>query len=136
VNQDLTAVLQMPIQSVAITGLFASVCNIYSRPGDPDAFVNDEGQVDLTNLVSVDGLQNIQCMRAPLVDGRVNPNFTERQADSTHEYQLTHVLLDGYYPAIEKRFFAEVDGDFYEIRNAEPDSQKTMTRLALRTYQL
>lgn len=131
-NQDITLDLKLPVRLVAAAGLFSSTCNIFDPNQEPDEL----GQVDLTDMTPVDGLQGLDCMKAPLVDGKVNPSFSERNPDSFREFQLNHVLLAGYYPSIIKRYVAQIDGEFFEIRNAESDSQQTMTRMAVRSYSL
>lgn len=44
--------------------------------------------------------------------------------------------LNGYYPLILQQHLAQVDGVTFEIMAVEPDSQKQITRLAVRVYTL
>jgi len=44
--------------------------------------------------------------------------------------------LNGYYPLILQQYLAQVDGTTYEVMAVESDSQKQITRLAVRLYTL
>ena len=76
-----------------------------------------------------------------LNEGRVNPAYKISEVELIREFQLTHVLLNGFFPQITKNMVAQVTDPqgnvgLFDIRNAEPDSQAQMTRLACREYQI
>lgn len=132
-NQSIAVDLGYVVEAVANAGLYTSICDIYSTSQEPDAI----GQVNLSTLIPREGLQGIPCMNAPAnLGANAGHQYTERNPETIPTYNLRHVSLKGYYPAIEQKNVAMIDGVPYEIRNAESDSQKTYTRLALRVYSL
>jgi hypothetical protein len=131
-NQSLTFSLTDTLEAVEALGLFVSVCDIY----DPSQSVNGMGQVDLSDYTPVTGLQNIPCMRAVLSDVKPNPYYEQKLTQQVNEMNIYHVLLDGYYPTILQKQIAVIDGDLLDILNVECDSQRIMTRLAVRRYSL
>lgn len=113
-------------------GLFKSLCTI-KQPPNPDT-PGALGQVDWTAFTPVAGLSNILCMRSVLAIGRPQPNYAEMQPDLIRLEGIFHVLLYGYFPSIQQKWQAVVDGEPLDILNVEHDSQKIMTRLAVRRY--
>lgn len=132
-NQSLTADLTDVLTAVDQAGLWKSLCNISRRP-DPETNAGPLGQVATSVYVAVAGLQNIQCMKSPLVEQRPDITDAVKQPDMSRERLKFHVLLRGYFPAVQQFDKATVDGVAYEVFSAEPDSQHIMTRLAVRTY--
>lgn len=137
-NQVPVLDLASAIQAVTTAGLMVSICNIWSRPTNMDGspVVDSAGQVDLTNLVPVAGLQGLPCMDSVQSPFRPNQGATIREPQQFDTLAEQHVLLNGYYPAILQQYIAEVDGGYLEVMAVEHDSQFTMTRLAVRAYSL
>lgn len=131
-NQSLLYELNQVMSESSQTGLFSTTASFFDRPGTVDAL----GQVDLTNLVPVTELQSIPCQISAV--SIIRPQFQgARQPEQIIEQPERHILLNDYYPAILQRFIVQVDGQNYEITpgGVEPDSQKQMTRLAVRFWQ-
>ena len=122
----------MPVQLVYAAGLFDSLCSIYK----PTQVTDASGQVDLTDLTPRAGLQNLPCMVAVLVDAKPTPNYENKQVLDIESRTVYHVLLGGYYPSINFRDIAIIDGINYDVINVESDSQHTQTRLAIRLWVL
>ena len=132
-NQSLLYEIQSVMTDAVATGLFSSVATFYDRSGSVDP---DTGQLDQTNLVAVSGLSGIACMIAPMMS-RGDPMVQGfRAVQGYAEMPERHILLDGYYPTVIQRYIVDVDGTQYAITpgGVEQDSQKQMTRLAVRTY--
>lgn len=125
-----TGGLATVLTAVEDAGLFSSVCTIQSPSQAPDAL----GQPDLAAWTDVAGMVNIPCMKAPIVAGSVRSTAADevKGANWTEEMSGSHVLLDGYFPLIEQRYRAVIDGVALDILGVEPDSQKIMTRMAVR----
>jgi hypothetical protein len=126
---DLTEALHL----VEEDGLFVSLCTITRRPS-PDT-VDASGQADQrpSNYPPLAGHVNIACM---LSVWRMKPDMAAvvRLADRYDTLAERHCLLDGYFPLILQRDLATIDGTLYEIYAVESDSQRTFTRLALRSF--
>lgn len=129
-NQSLTLEFPQAISVVSDAGLFVSICTIQAPTQTPDSL----GQVDLVDYTNVSGLVNLQCVMSPMIDTRPNPNFEKREQVGIDELGIFHVLLYGYYPQILQKYRAVVDATPYDIMTVESDSQKIMTRLAVRRY--
>ncbi len=110
--------------------LFSSVCTIQSPSQAPDAL----GQPNLASWTDVPGLVNIPCMKSPLLPGsaRSTAGDETKAVNLTEEMSESHVLLDGYFPNILQRYRAVIDGEPLDILGVESDSQKIMTRMAVR----
>lgn len=130
-NQSLTAEFDQVIPTALASGVFASLCTIKA----PTQSLDGLGQVDLSDYVAVPGMVDIPCMKPPLMIRRMS-GLEVRRADAIAQQSTFHVLLAGYYPAIEQKQQAKVDGTGYEIMTVEFDSQRRMTRLALQEYSL
>lgn len=137
-NQSLLYELNAVMGEVVQTGLLSSLASFFDRPGGANPTVNAMGQPDLTTLVAVAGLQNIPCQLAPEKPYNPDAHGGSRLPDHFTEDQDRHLLLDNYYPAILQRFVVSVDGVLYELTPGaiEHDSQKQMTRLAVRNFSL
>ena len=135
-NQSLLYELNAVMGEAQQTGLFSSLANFLDRPGGATPVVNAMGQVDLTNLVAVTGLQNVPCQLAP--ERPLNPDASggARLPENFQESQHRHLLLNDYYPAVLMRFVVDVDGTRYEITpgSVEHDSQRQQTRLGVRRF--
>lgn len=137
--QGLASAIQQVMPAALATGLFSSLVTFQDRAGGDNPLVDALGQVDLSNAdyVDVSGLVDLKCMFAverpgrPDVAGMRTPEYFVESAER-------HLLLDGYYPTVQERFIAVVDDVIYEITpgSVENDSQKQMTRLAVRAYNL
>ena len=135
--------LQTPIyamqQSIGLAstqaGIFNQSATFYARPGDPGETLDAYGAVILADYQPVTGLESLACMFAP--EGpppNSDTKRTQEQYDTTSEWHLT---LKGYYPAVEQRYLVRVDGgDLYQVMATESDSQSTMTRCAVRKYEI
>lgn len=113
-------------------GLFTSLCTIKRPARNVDAL----GQVDLTTVTAVAGLSNIPCMRSVLSEYKPNPYYETKTEGQINQLNINHVLLNGYYTGILQGDQAVVDGIPLEVLNVESDSQRIMTRLAVRVYSL
>jgi hypothetical protein len=132
-TQTLSYDLQQALRIWEQDGLNSSLCTISRRPS-PDT-VDPSGQADQrpSNYPPLAGHINIACQ---LSVWRTKPDMAAvvRLADRYDTLQERHCLLDGYFPLILQRDLATVDGTLYEIYAVESDSQKTFTRLALRSF--
>lgn len=130
--QGLALDLSATLSAVEQAGLFVSVCTIQTRNNTVTA--GSGGQIDLTDWSDVSGLVNIPAMLAVSVNLRPDQGATLRKSQEFDQMAKKHCLLDGYFPAILQQYSAVVDGTRYEIMAVEPDSQKVMTRMALRLW--
>ena len=131
-NQSIALDLAATTAAVAAAGLYSSLCSIQSPNNSPDTV----GQSDLVDWSNVSGLTNIPCMLAPHSPGTPPQGDKRYTAQDTATSTEFHLLLDGWFPGILQTQRALVDGTPYEIMSVEADSQKTMTRLAVRRYYL
>lgn len=131
-RQGLYAQPSDAINAAIDSGLLVSTCDIQQRTGAIDAM----GQPDLTDWVDVAGLTGISCMIAPLLDSRPSPGDSIRTSQQYDFKNQFHVLLAGYFTGILQAYTAVIDGVRYQVMTSEPDSQATMTRLAVRIYTL
>jgi hypothetical protein len=126
---DLAAV--MP--AVLATGLLSSLCTITRFP---EAFDAGGAPIAATDYDPVTGLVDIPCTAPPIMTiDRVTLTEVRTLEEIRAETDL-HVLLGGYYPEIRNDDRAVIDGTVYDIGNVESDSQKQMTRLAVRKVTL
>lgn len=135
--------LSIVLGSVTAAGLWASRARAYRFPdGAAGEGLADSGQVDLTTRIAVTGAEGIEAMMAPL--DKDSPYFgtEKRAAIAIITDQALHVLLNGYFPTIESSMSltvwpedgAEADGESFDIIVVDHDSQRIMTRLAVRRY--
>lgn len=128
--QTITPDLQQVLTAVRQADLFSSLCSISQPTG---AFGASGAPVPPpSGYTPTPGLQNIPCMNAPISEARIQATEV-RQLAEVLSLNIRHVLLDGYFPTIQTNDLASVDGVSYTIMGVESDSQKTMTRLHLRT---
>lgn len=147
-EQGLGFDLGLALTTVEQAGLFVSLCSIKRRPATAGEPTTDPlGQVDTVpaDYTPVAGLQNIPAM---LSVWRMKPDqaAVNRLEDRYDTLAERHCLLDGYFPdggvfpadpkAIFQRDLAVIDGGTYEIMAVEPVSQKSFTRLAVRSFTL
>ena len=113
-------------------GTFVSLCTIKQ----PDNVFTDSG-FPSGNFVNMAGLVNIPCMKAPQSMLRIGANEVKAVVGN-ESIEPSHVLLNGYYPAIPQvtnsrpALQAIVDGIAYEVMGVEHDSQFQMSRLTVR----
>lgn len=116
--------------------MFSAVCTVQERTNTVSAL----GQPDLSDWVDIVGLVDLVAMvsihRALIPD----QGATVRTAQDFETMTEIHVLLNGYYPAIQQQNQLLVtEGSYagtYEIMAVEADSQAQMTRLAVRVWTL
>lgn len=116
------------VMAVALaSGLFISVCTIQT----PSTSIVGAGQraISWANLA---GHVSIACMDAPEgLENKIDSSENKGVRNIT-DIDRHHVLLDAYYPAIQVRYRAVIDGTAFDIMAVEHDSQRQMTRLAVR----
>lgn len=117
--------------SALATGLFVSLCTIQT----PSTAVVGAGQraISWSNLT---GHVAIRCMAPPMGTENKIDSSERKGLGHISDYNDLHVLLEGYYPLIQARYRAVIDGTAYDITAAESDSQGQMTRLAVRKASL
>jgi hypothetical protein len=130
-NQQTVDVSQVMDMALA-TGLFVSLCTIQEPPDT----VNAQGgqNLDPADYVDISAeLTNIPCMEAVMTVIRPDVTDEVKLAKYTKERSVSHVLLYGYFPQIEQRHQAVIDGIPHDILAVEWSSQKVtgkQTRLA------
>lgn len=123
----ITAAVAAVMPAAIATGLFTGLATFQSNDAEnyPDGFQSDQ-------FVDVPGLINIPCVDAPESEGSVSANESKAMTDITST-QLRHVLLDARYPTVEtgwrNGWRVLLDGVAYDLTGAEPDSQRTQTRI-------
>ena len=129
-NQGTTPAVAGVMAAAFRTGLFVSVCTIQI----PSGGFNDAGQPDGL-YANVTGLVNIPCTSAPMSEVRIQAVEMKSLAD-IEAFAPRHVLLGGYFPTLEagvsSGWRAIIDGQTWDLMGAESDSQKQMTRIAIR----
>lgn len=119
------------IPQAAAAGQFPSRCTIQRLTGTRDSL----GVMNQT-FADVSGLVNIPCHVAPPSIARIGGSAEMRQADRTDEKQEFHVLLQGYFPDIQMKDRAVIDGNIWNIIGPDYDAFKTQTRLEVMEYTL
>jgi len=130
-NQTTNLSLGAVLTAVEDAGLFSSLCTIQSPSQAPDAL----GQQNLSTFTNRSGMVDIPCMKAP----EFIPNVRGGEMmlpGWTSEHNSFHVILDGYYPTINQKDRAVIDGIPLEVMSVESDSQRIMTRMSCRRYSL
>ena len=116
-------------QAIA-TGLFVSLFTAQKPSGN----LGPSGAPDGT-YVNVSGLVDIPCTAPPPSDARIQATEV-RELEVIISSQLKHVLLNGYYPALESGiqsgWQAIIDGTTYICLGAESDSQGQLTRVEVK----
>lgn len=123
---------------IAVTGLQRSFCTILVRAASGGLPVTDAmGQVDtsIPDYTILPGHQNIPCQLA-VNKLRPDEGGVVRRPEQYDTMGMRALELNGYYPLILQQHLAQVDGVPYEVMAVEPDSQKQITRLAVRLYTL
>lgn len=125
---------------VRASGLLSSLCTCQA----PSEVLDDSGAPD-GNYVDVAGLMNIPCTAPPPSDARIQATEVRALAEITAA-ELHHVLLNGYYPAIDlgwrngwRLMLGDDDGAgnlingyAYDIMGVESDSQEQLTRIEVK----
>jgi hypothetical protein len=132
-NQTLQPAINGIIAAAISTGLFRDTVTIQV----PDGLVTDNGSPSGV-FVDVDGLVDLLAMVSPPSPSRI-PSNTAKTLTFQQAMNAAHVLLGGYYPAVEAAWRqggrAVVSGVIYtdqDILAVESDSQSTQTRLYIR----
>jgi len=137
-NQNLLNEIFRVVPGVVATGMMQSLCTIQQPDGGLDpAGAPDQGFTDVAGLV------NILCMDAVPSASRIVATEVKELAEIAAK-GLRHVMLNGYYPTIiggvangwraivsDNDAGSPVNPITYDILGAEPDSQRTQTRLSL-----
>lgn len=134
-NQSLAYEVSAVMPAAAVTGLQDSLATFQTLSN----VVDSSGQVDLTNWVNVAGLVNIPCQLAVMSVMRPNQGATVR-GETGFDISGQRILeLNGYYSASDirtgKDFRVIVDSQIYEVMEVTFDSQKQLTRCAVRFWQ-
>jgi hypothetical protein len=128
--QGLTQELAMVMPNAVATGLFVSLFTALM----PDGGLGPSGAPD-NNYIPVTTLTNIHCTAPPPSEARIQATEV-KGLEEIMSAELKHVLLSGYYPAIETSnslgWQCLIDGTQYDILGGESDSQKQMTRVEVR----
>ncbi len=130
------------IKAVQQAGLMAlATCTIQQPSTAQDS---DGGQVYIPP-VDIVGLTNIPCMQAVLSTASIQATEVKALAEIMSK-NLKHVLLNGWYPAIDPDMWALINildagGNViiaitYDILGVENDSQNSQTRLKLQAVNL
>jgi hypothetical protein len=130
--QGLSQEIAKVMPEAVATGRFVSVCTVeqasstYTASGFPDG-----------TFTPIIGVVDIPCTAPPPSVLKVSAS-ENKQVDGVQSIVPAHVLLNGYYAQIpfattgRPALRAVIDGNNYEIMGVERDSQKQMTRLAVR----
>lgn len=118
-NQQLIHDLDDIMPAVVDTGLLSLTVTFQERLSVGSSGAPSGSWTDVTDLA------DIACMAAPRSDG----GQENRMPGEVQSRNLKHVLLDGYYPAVEERYRAVIDGVAHNVVSVEHDSQHQMTRV-------
>jgi len=133
-NQGLQYEIAAVMQEVARTGLQASSATFQTLSNTVDAL----GQADMSDWVNVAGLTNIPCQLAVASDFRPDQSATLRQPEGFEILGRRILELNAYYSTADIRtgrdFSVLVDGFRYEVMAVESDSEKQVTRCAVRFW--
>ena len=136
-NQGLSVSIAMVMPAALATGLFVSLFTAQEPVPTQDA----QGGIDF-DYVDVDGLVDIACMAPPPSTSDIQATEVRALEDITSS-EMHHVLLSGYYPALDAGWRGEnadgkgawialIDGYQYEISGVESDRQSQMTRVRVK----
>lgn len=140
-NQNLIArAISQVMPSAIATGLFVSLATFQAPSGTFDAGGAPDGLYG-----DVPGLVNIPCTAPPPSEARVQATEVRALAEITAG-ELHHVLLNGYYPAVDlgwrdgwRVMLGDNDGTghmvrgfAYDLMGVESDSQSQMSRVQVK----
>lgn len=137
-NQAAIALAIRGVMPAALaTGLFVSLFT--AQQPVPTQGANGAIAFD---YVDVAGLIAIPCMSSPESPGSIQATEV-RALEEITAAELHHVVLNGYYPALDAGWRGEnadgkgawialIDGFRYEISGVESDSQSQMTRVQVK----
>lgn len=137
-NQGLVYELDSVTPAIAQTGLQLSLCTILVRAasgGEPKTDALGQVDTSIPDYTVLPGHQNIPCQLA-VNKLRPDEGGVIRRPEQYDTMGARALELNGYYPLILQQYLAQVDGTTYEIMAVESDSQKQITRLAVRLYSL
>jgi hypothetical protein len=137
VNQNfIGGAIAMVMPAAIATGIFSSLATFQSPSADYDS----AGAWDGT-WANVAGLVDIPCTAPPISDAKITATEA-RQLQEILASEFHHVLLAGYYPALDAGWRGTgspagawrvlIDGEAFEIAGVESDSQSQMTRVTAR----
>ena len=134
-NQGLSYEISAVMPAVAQTLLQTSLATFQTLPNVVDAL----GQADQTNWVNIAALTNIPCQLSVSSVFRPDQGGTIRQSEGFDILGKRTLELNAYYSLADVRtgkdFRVLVDGFAYEIMEVEFDSQRQVTRCAVRFWQ-
>lgn len=137
-NQSQATNLTAVLDAVTEYDLWQSRCSIYQ----PSEALNAAGQINLSTLTPVTGLQGLECMHAPLDLDTPYFGAETKARFAIEENKAFHDLLNGYFPGINPGMAAviwpasgvEADGETLDIIVVEHDSQQIMSRMCVRRF--
>lgn len=93
--------------------------------------INEDNQQIPIGMMPIEGWIDIPCRIAAII--RERPTDDEsRTPELIEDYRRRHLKLNIYAPDIDPReMVADVDGEIFEIRGVEHDSEYFSTRLRL-----
>ena len=128
------ALIQRAIQRVMpaarATGLFVSRATFQSSDAAdfPDGWFSGV-------YADIPGLVDIPCTAPPVSEARIQATEVKALQEITAS-ELLHVLLNGWYPAIDagwrRGWIILIDSIQYDLLGVESDSQSQMTRVSVR----
>ena len=133
----ITLAIAQVMPAAVASGLFVSLFTAQ----EPVPTIGPTGAVEF-DYTDVAGLVNIPCMAPPESPGSITATEVLALEEITAS-ELHHVLLNGYYPALDAgwrgensdgkgAWIARIDGFNYEISGVESDSQSTQTRVRVK----
>ena len=133
----ITLAIAQVMPAAVESGLFVSLFTAQ----EPVPTIGPTGAVEF-DYTDVAGLVNIPCMAPPESPGSITATEVLALEEITAS-ELHHVLLNGYYPALDAgwrgensdgkgAWIARIDGFNYEISGVESDSQSVMTRVRVK----
>lgn len=132
-TDDLTYDFAAVPELVEAAGLWTSVC-VIKRPTQAMDPVSGQVNLDPADATIVTGCDAIPCRKAPLNVGSPNPQYKIKLPAEVDEMNVFHVSMNGWFPQIQQRDYAIIDGEFFEVLVNEPASSYTMGRLAVRRW--
>ena len=119
------------IPQTQAAGQFPSACTIQRLTGARDSM----GVLTQT-FADVSGMVGIPCHISPPSVIRLGGSAEYRKSDRTDEKQEFHVLLAGYFPDIQMKDRAVIDGTNWNVVGNDKDAFKTQSRLEIQEYTL
>ena len=131
-NQSIIADVSLVVPEALAAGMFPNLCTIQAAATG----LNAMGAPIMTPFADVSGLVDIPCHSAPPAIEDVRGSDEFRRIDRTDTRNMRHVLLAGYYPQVQLKMRAVVDGQPWNIVGVESDAFNSQTRLMVQDYEL